>query len=69
MTTHIHAGGMVGGFSVCGESKGTVVNDADKSDCVICITKVRDYIKKYPKSPYVDEVKRACSNVGISYDE
>lgn len=65
---HIHAGGMLGGFSVCGCSTGEVVNDADKSDCVICILRVRDWVQTHPNHhAYVEEVKRACANVGITY--
>lgn len=64
---HIHAGGVVGGFSVCGAQGGTVHNDADESNCIDCITKVRDWIKPQEGHKYTAEVKRACANVGIEF--
>lgn len=64
---HIHSGGIVGGYSVCDKQGGTLVNDADKSDCVDCVKAVRDWIKQHPGHRYENEVKRACANVGLEF--
>lgn len=65
---HIHSGGLVGGYAVCGAHDGIAVDDADRANCPKCISVVRDYVKSYgPGHRYEEEVKRACKNIGIDF--
>lgn len=65
MTTHIHAGGIVGGYSICGGKEGALVDDADKSDCVECVTKLWSRYKDMPNHKYYAEVRRAAVNLNV----
>lgn len=69
MTIHIHSGGIVGGYPVCDEQGGSLVNDADKSNCIKCIKIVRDAMKKHPGHRWEGEVRQACANVGLEWDD
>lgn len=64
---HVHAGGMVGGLSICGNQQGFLVDDADKANCKACIQRLVDYCKKNPGYRYEDEVKRAAANVKLPF--
>lgn len=67
MARHIHSGGLIGGYSVCGSARGECTDDWETIDCLECARMLANAFKLQPPNwRYRAEAQRALSKFGLT---